>query len=191
VDSAFSGSKPYESVFGTDKRLYFGIEVDWQALRIPMVGTIGPGLGWGYTRMSAPARLVGGLGQSEESTYLSIMPMYGVAVARIDVLARETQVPFVGYGKLGLGLGLYWTGDDLATQARGHSWGMHYALGAMLLLDNFDRQAAMQLDNEVGVNNSYLFIEWMKADLSGFGGSGTDTLRIGTSTWVAGLALEI
>jgi hypothetical protein len=191
IDKAFSSRRPYEEVFGTDKRLYFGLELDWQALRIPSVGTIGPGIGWGYTHMTAPARLASGAGNSAEDTYLGIMPWYGVGVLRVDVLARETSVPLVGYGKVGVGFGLYWTGNDLESQAKGHTWGMQYALGGMLLLDNFDKQAAQQLDNELGINNTYLFLEWMKADLSGFGGSKMDSLRVGTSTWVLGLAVEM
>jgi hypothetical protein len=191
IDKAFSGRKPYEEVFGTSKRIFFGLEVDWQALRIPSVGTIGPGVGWAYTHMSEPAKLATGTGTSSENTYLGIMPMYGAGVLRVDVLARETSVPLVGYAKLGVGLALYWTGNDLESQAKGHTWGMHYALGAMLLLDNFDKQAAMQLDNELGINNTYVFLEWMKADLSGFGGSKTDSLNVGTTTWVLGLAIEM
>src|SRR5262249_6784856 len=132
-------------------------------------GSIGPGLSWGYTHMSTNARLALTSGESAENTFLSIMPMYGVGVVRVDVLARETVIPLVGYGKAGIGYGLYWMGNDLKTQARGHTWGTQFALGGMLLLDNLDPHAAAQLDEEAGINNTYLFLEWNNANLDGFG----------------------
>jgi len=191
IDDAFPGAKPYESVFGSDRRVYFGLEFDWQVLRIPMLGTVGPGIGWGYTHMGAQAKLVSGADSAEETT-LALMPMYGVGVLRVDVLARETTIPLVAYGKAGIGCGFFSMGNDLGTQAKGHTWGTHYALGGMLLLDAFDEHAAIELDNEMGINNTYVYFEWMIAQLDGFGrGNHASVLNIGTSTWVLGLAFEI
>ena len=204
IDDDFRGSTipPYQSVFGSDKRVTFGVEVDWQALRIPMVGTLGPGIGWSYTHMSAPAVFAtsdnAGTNTtfvtrtpSAETTTLSIMPMYAVAVLRLDVLARETPVPLVAYGKAGIGYGIWWAGNDVETQLRGHSWGSHFALGGMLLLDALDSHAATELDNETGINNSYFFFEWMDARLGGSSTPDPSVLRIGTSTWMMGLAVEM
>jgi hypothetical protein len=192
IDNAFGGAKPYETVFGDDKRVLFGVEFDWQAFRIPMVGTIGPGFGLSYTHMSADARLRGTGELAAEQTSLTILPMYGVGVLRVDALARQTAIPLVAYGKIGLGLGFFKTGNDLETQAKGHTWGMHYALGAMLLLDSFDIDAAAQLDNEMGINNTYFYAEWMMSRLDGFGhGTDKSVMNIGADTWVMGLAFEM
>jgi hypothetical protein len=118
--------------------------------------------------------------------------MYGVGVLRIDTLARETAVPLVGYAKLGLGYGLWWAGNDLGTQSKGHTWGTHVALGGMLLLDAFDEHAAIELDNEWGINNTYFYFEWMRASLDGISQSGDHSvMHIGTNTWVLGLAIEM
>jgi hypothetical protein len=73
-------------------------------------------------------------------------------------------------------------------EGKGHSYGWHFAPGIALMLDPFDRHAARQLDNSVGVNHSYAFLEWMRSNLDGFGAD--DQMRVGTSTWVAGLAFE-
>jgi hypothetical protein len=192
IDQAFPAARPYANVFSDDKRVFAGIEFDWQVVRIPMVGTIGPGFGLGYTHMSAAARLQGTNELAAEDTSLTLMPTYGVGVLRIDTLARDTAVPLVVYGKAGLGLGFYKMGNDLGTQAKGHTWGMHYALGAMFLLDSLDEFAATQLDNEMGINNSYLYLEWMMSRLDGFGhGNDRSVLNIGTDTWIAGIAFEM
>jgi hypothetical protein len=191
IDDAFPQEKPYASVFGTDRRVAIGLEFDWQVLRIPHVGTLGPGLGWSYTSMSAPALRASGE-DSAEDTSLSIMPMYGVGVLRIDQLARQVGVPLVAYGKAGIGYGLYWTGNELETQRRGRTWGTHFALGGMFLLDIIDNHAAREIDNEWGVNNTYIFFEWMVANLNDFkGAQDRSVMRIGANTWMLGLAFEL
>jgi hypothetical protein len=193
IDDDFQGAArlPYASVFGDKRRVAVGLEFDWQALRIPMVGTLGPALGLSYTHMSSNAVFDTGEASAED-TGLTIMPMYAVAVLRIDELARRTPVPLVAYGKAGLGYGLWWSGNDIETQLQGHSWGTHLAIGGMLLLDALDPHAASELDNETGINNSYLFFEWMDSRLGGISStSDRSVLRIGTGTWMMGLALEM
>ncbi len=194
VDSEFGGAKPFGDTFGNDKRYLIGLEVDWQALRVPHFGSVGPGIGWGYTRFKADALLADGSGnRSAQATTLNIMPMYLVGVVRVDVLARETFVPLVPYAKLGLGYALWWSSDgegtahgDDGTPGRGSSYGAQWALGGMLLLDVLDRSSAVEMDTTTGVNNSYFFLEWYRSQLGT-----SDQMKVGTSTWMLGLALEI
>ena len=194
IDNEFSGATPFESTFGNDTRFIIGFELDWQALRIPGLGTFGPGFGWGYTKFGADAFLSDGTGRAAQETTLEIMPMYVVGVLRADVFARELSIPLVPYAKLGLGYALWWTGDgsdtsedDAGVKGRDASYGLHYALGGMLLLDALDRTSAVEMDNVTGVNNSYLFIEWTVSMLDGFGG---DQMNVGSNSWTLGLALE-
>jgi hypothetical protein len=188
-------AKPYESMFGSKNRYYGGLEVDWQALRIPMFGTFGPGFSIGYTRSSTNAIITSSGVRSDQPTTLSILPMYVVAVLRADVFAREWSVPLVPYAKLGLGYALWWVknGDETAEtddgeKGRGRSYGMQLALGAMLQLDWIDIDDARSADAHIGMNHSYLFAEWYRAELDGFGSD--DQLDAGTNTWMAGIAVE-
>jgi hypothetical protein len=197
VDDEFGGSGPFDQTFGGDTRILIGLEVDWQALRIPFFGTFGPGFGWGYTKFTADALLGDGSGErAAQTTSFEMMPMYVVGVLRADVIARETVVPLVPYAKLGLGYALWWTGDgdgtaesDDGTKGRGSSYGYQYALGLMLLLDWLEPHGASQMDAATGVNNSYLFVEWYVSQLDGFGSG--DQMQVGTNTWMLGLAFEI
>jgi len=199
IDNEFGGSGPYEQVFGNGRRWFVGAELDYQALRIPHFGTLGPGLGWSYTSMSANSKLSEGDDYSSEKTSLWIMPMYAIAVLRVDVLATDLGVPLVPYVKGGLGYALWTAKDGLGTssyetddgtvEGKGRTYGWHFAAGLMLQLDPFDGHASRQLDNTVGVNHSYFFAEWMMAGLDGFGAS--DQMRVGTSNWVIGLAFEL
>ncbi len=118
-----------------------------------------------------------------------------MAVLRADFIARETPVPLVPYAKLGVGTAIWRVSNGGGTArvgssaGSGLSYGPQLALGGMLLLDAFDRTSAMSLDSEIGINNSYVFMEWYLSKLDGFG-SGSQ-MEVGTSTWVLGLAFEM
>lgn len=193
IDDEFDGAAtPYETVFNENPQFYFGFEIDWLAFRIPYVGAVGPGLGWGYTWASTKAMLSDKPGvESGQDTSLWIMPLHLSAVLRVDALMRETGIPVVPYGKLGLGWGLWSAarGEDTAqvgdVLGRGSSLGLHTALGGMLSLTWLDPHSTASLRDSTGLSSIYLFGEWMNMALGG--GS---QMRVGTSTWVLGLAAQ-
>ena len=195
VDKSVPNGTPYADTFGNSSRYMFGLEGDWQVLRIPHLGTFGPGFGWGYTRASGYARLTSDMNKrSDEQTTLSIMPIYVVGVLRVDVLSREIGIPLVPYAKLGMGSALWWSSDGGQTAYAGNvkgtgiSYGPQYALGGMFLLDILDQQTARDADVSLGINNSYIFGEWYGSELDAFGSS--KRLNVGANTWVVGLAIE-
>jgi hypothetical protein len=205
VDSEFNGkAKPYEDTFGTGVRFYFGLEFDFLPLRIPYVGVVGAGFGWGYTKASGKAKYDSGIkkGQaSDEDTSLAIMPMYGAIVLRADHLMRRTGIPLVPYAKFGIGFAPWKATDasgtsqytDPETQqvidAAATTLGFHLALGGMLSLNFIDPRSAARLDESTGVNHIYLFGEWMDAMLNGIGSG--PAMRVGTSTFIGGIAVDI
>jgi hypothetical protein len=195
VDSSLSGGTPFASTFGNSNRYLVGLEVDLQVVRFPHLGTLGPGLGWGYTRANALAHLTyAPTVQSAESTSLTTMPFYLVGVFRADVLARDYGIPFVPYAKLGIGYALWWASEGGHASVadgvvgRGSSYGLQYALGGMFLLDWLDPQTARDADNGLGINHSYVFAEWYNSELNGFGSK--SSLNVGADTWVLGIAIE-
>jgi len=195
IDSApgLTGT-PYQSTFGTAARVLPALEFDWQALRIPHFGTLGPGLSAGYTSMSGAATFVSNGQPSAETTNLEVFPFYGVAVLRVDVFERELGVPLVPYAKGGVGVALWRAYNDSGTSSvggvsgKGSTWGTHFALGLGLSLNWIDRRSTNALDQATGINDTMLFAEWMFMNLDGFGA--TDKLYVGASTWVAGLAFQ-
>jgi hypothetical protein len=194
VDSQVGGS-PFDDTFGTSTRYIVGAEIDWQLIRIPHFGTLAPGLGWGLTKFGARAKFSNGSGLSDATTRLSIMPAYLVGVLRADVLPRDFKIPLVPYAKLGLGYALWWSsdGDKSASEdgksGKGASYGLTYALGAMFLLDVLSPDDAVTADGLTGINNSYVFAEWFRPQLDGFGSN--KVLDLSSSSWVLGLAIEM
>jgi hypothetical protein len=194
-DPALHGETPYATAFGTAPRFFIGAEFDWQALRIPHLGSFGPGVSIGYTNSSDPAQFTNGSGPSGEATSLQIIPMTVMAVLRADALWRDVGIPIVPYAKLGVAYALWRASNTLGTSSfegvsgEGHSFGTHIALGISLNLNPFDTYAAQNFDDSVGVNGTYLFAEWDRDDYGGLGLQ-SDPLRVGGSNWMFGLAFE-
>ena len=195
VDDGLIGT-PFVDHHGSDSNLMFGAELDWQAYRIPSVGTLGPGIGFGYTSYEGERFLPGTDTTSAETTDFNLLPLYLVAVLRVDVVARNTPIPIVPYIKAGFGYAFWWStaGDNLdrtssGDELKGTTYGTQLALGGMLLLDLFDRGASKQLAVSNDIHNSYLFVEWYNAQLDGFGRD--DNINLSTNTWFAGLAVEL
>ncbi len=193
-DPALIGA-PYKAAFGTAPRFFAGAEFDWQALRIPHAGSLGPGASVGYTVSSDPAQFTNGSGPSGETTSLWIIPMAVMAVFRVDVLWRDVGIPVVPYAKVGIAYALWRASNTLGTSnfegvsGEGHSWGVHYAAGLSLNLNPFDPYAAQNFDDSLGVNGTYVFAEWTRDDFNGLGFQ-SDPLRVGSSNWTFGLAFE-
>lgn len=184
---------PFKDAFGDKARFYLGLEFDWQMFRIPYVGTIGPGLGVGTVSMSRQAVTKSGRPSGDEYT-LHIYPMYLAAVLRADAFWHERGVPLVPYGKLGLGYGIWrasttgGTSEANNVAGKGSSWGTNIALGISFALDAIDSGAARNMDNAIGINNTYLYAEYEWLTLNGIGGQ--KALYVGSNSWVAGLAFE-
>ena len=206
-EPALNGETPYESTFGSDPTFYFGLEFDYLPIRIPYLGALGAGVGWGYTWNSAKARKSNCEVTedddclSDDTTSLEIMPMHASIVLRADELMRRTGVPLVPYGKFGFGWA-YWTasktagvseiekgkvGSDDNLFGQDVTVGLHAALGLALALNWLDARSAGALRESTGIAHMYLMAEWMNAMLTGFGGG---QMRVGTSTFVTGLAAD-
>jgi hypothetical protein len=198
-------SPQFKDFFGDKKRFQLGLEVDWQIWRAPHLGTLGVGAGWAITRMSGANKLPAGVDNVppqniQQETTFTIMPMYGVGVLRVDVLSHDYGIPFVGYGKFGLAVAPWWINNGIATassctsddpdtrrciKGRDTSIGTQASLGAMLSLDWLEPSAGAELDNTMGINNTYIFFEWSVSNYPG------KQMNVGSNTWVTGFAFEL
>lgn len=161
-----------------------GAELAIWAWRIPYVGLIGGSIygGWGKFTDSA-----GGTGATAtgEETSLKLMPVATMAVLRIDVLPRELKVPFVFAAKIGPELAFWWATTGSRRDANNVSLGLRWAAQIALELDFLDRRATRSLDEEWGINHTYLFFEIYGSSAGEFKDGANP---VGDSfTWAAGL----
>lgn len=186
---------PFRKRFGDAPRLALGIEVDWQTLRVPFVGTLGPGIGAGIVSMSRRATTIKGAPSGDEYG-LTIYPMYLAGVLRADALYRDLGIPVIPFLKAGVGLGAWraWNSGGTAhtpngVEGRGLTWGTLVSVGVGFPLDVLDPTAARAVDVAVGINSTHVFAEYYWLSLDGL--FQQDALYVGTKSWAVGLAFEM
>jgi hypothetical protein len=221
IDSAVPGGQtPFQDTFGLNcnatpiptvgsvsPHFLFGAEIDYLPVRIPFIGTVGPGVGWSFTTFSNNALFTGTTKCSAENTTLTIMPMHASVVLRADELMRRTGIPIVPYGKFGAGVAWWRASTDSGTEAicgtkaapakcmgsaavigngDGLTPSLHFAVGVMLALNFLEPQASARLDATTGVHHAYLFGEYYNDLLT----LSADVMHVGASSFIAGLAVD-
>jgi hypothetical protein len=159
----------FRDAFPSDKGWLYGAEVDLTAYKIPYVGQLAGGLGFGWAKYSAKASVIPGGQASGETTKLTLFPVSALAVLRIDGLARHTKVPLTFAAKLGADF-LRWkasTGSN--NDGAGLNIGLHWALQGALELDFIDRRSSRRLDDDFGINHTFIFGELMESKTEALG----------------------
>lgn len=197
IDDEFSGAGPYETVFDDKNAIHLELEYDYQFWR--GVGSAGVFLAAGHSVVRGNATTATGE-TSSDRTRLRTVPLRTGLVYRFDYLAERFNVPIALSVKAGLDWYLWWTtgGNGISdwedqngenrTVGRGGTTGYHAAFAFHLLLDSLAPDMATSFDNNVGVNNTYIFAELMVARVNDFGGSGSWDLS--DTSLLFGLAFE-
>lgn len=180
VDREFAstnGQTPYATVFG-DSALHKGLSIE--QFLFDGFGDLGIGMSVGWWSQTGKSRALDG-SSAQDSTELLIVPITLDLVYRFNWIAFRTGFPLIPYAKGGLAYALWWgfdgngdvstyTGaDNKVTEAQGGVAGLHGVVGMRLLLDVFEPKAARGFDLEMGVNHSYLFVEYQVLSLTNFG----------------------
>jgi hypothetical protein len=193
-EAGLSGA-PYRDTFGDGHLVYSGFGVEWEAL-VTKPLSLGVGAGAAFFQAYAKARFENCTVEctSSEYTVLNVIPFFAEATLRVDALPNWTRIPLTPFARAGLDRWLWWVlsgeGTAKADGKKGDGWtnGWHVAGGLALLLDFFEPSSATKLDQQTGINNSYLFAELVLTSIDGFGGGGS--LVLSDTTWDAGLSLE-
>jgi hypothetical protein len=192
VDSEFAArgqtARPFQEMFGSSKRLMSQLELDRQLLRFG--GTWAVGLAAGYYRVSASSLAADQMTRTGDETAFRLIPLSVSVVYRADLLHDRTGFPLVPYAKAGLDCTLWSISDTAKTASMdGKTAGWHVAGGVSLDLSFLDPESARTMDLESGVNQLALFVEVARYALDGFGAG--RVLRVGDTTWLTGLMLEM
>jgi hypothetical protein len=192
TDTEFSDrgqpARPFAEVFGTHKGLMFGLEIDHHLSH--RGGSWAIGLGASYYSVTAAALSADQTTRTGDETGIHLLPLTVLAVYRADLLRTRFGWPLIPYAKLGLGCGVWWLSDTSKTSSTvGTTFGWDAAGGVSLDLSFIDPESVRAMDQETGVNRFTLFFEVAHLALDGFGSS--SVLRVGDTTWIGGLMIEM
>lgn len=182
-------TKPYKEIFNDKSELMFKLGFDYEIFQ--KLGTISTGGMLGFWQVLGKGIYGDIQSKSMDTTVFNIVPIELNLTYRFDYYAINFNIPFVPYIKSGLDYYVFWITDSKGDVSKykdsdgktfegyGGKTGYHYSVGLMFLLDWIDRETASDFDMEFGVNNSYIFIEFYKSKIDGFGGKGFDLSNTG------------
>lgn len=181
------GSEFFDAVYGGDNGPLLNLEFDFLIYRIPFIGPIGIGISGGWSRYTGTACVAGTIVGSScqrttESATFTMFPVGALAVLRIDTLARRTPVPVIFIGKFGFD-SIFFIEDVGGAKTRGRTHGARWAAAIALELNFVNRRRASALDDDWGINSSFLFVEIAGSDANSRAQLGD------TFFWNAGLGL--
>ena len=199
IDSEFgSGVAPYAQIYGDGSMLMSKMALDYEVFRD--FGTIALGFEFGYGQQKGNGLKLDGTASTDETTF-HVFPMSVSLIYRFDYLQQKFDVPLVPNIKGGFDYYFWWvtngTGkipqwQDPVTgnvaRGRGGVGGAHVSFGLQFLLDWLAPDMATTFDNDIGVNNTYIFAEFVMSWINDF--KVKQTLDLSSKTFYAGLAFE-
>jgi hypothetical protein len=192
IDRPFTGTKPYQQVFGGGPMLLGELEVDYHLFQ--RFGSLAVGLSGGYAEKYGRAVDDATGAQTSQATGLMLVPLKALAVYRFDWLSLKYDVPLVPYAKGGLVVMPWWVTSgsalevDNGVRGAGVSVGLAGVLGLALTLDFLDPRLARDFDTGVGVNHTYLFAEFALQEMGLFQ---KGSLDLSSRHWSFGLGFEL
>lgn len=198
IDDEFSGgAKPFETIYGDTSVLMGMAELQWQFWR--RVGSLSLGVASGYAVDRGKSLADDGT-KPGDKTEFNVVPLQLHLQYQFDYLADTYNIPFVPYVKAGFDYWFWWFEDAEGETSKftdtagnslsgaGGTFGWHVGGGMRFLLDWFDEASANAFDLEIGVNNSYVFVEYLYTRVDDFGSS--NSIQIGDGLIFGGLAFE-
>lgn len=186
--------KAWDEHFGKKSSYLVEGEFDWQIWR--GVGSVAIGFHLGYGDVTGKSIQEDG-GKSVDSTELHWLPLRISVIYRFDYLWTRFAVPLTVYGKIGFDYSFWWILDgsdsiaktDDGKKGYGGVFGYHVVAGLAFVLDWLAPDMAKAFDVEWGINNSYIFAEYMYVQLDNFGYKKSFNLT-DEAAFLFGLALE-
>jgi len=186
-------TSPYKDIFGK-KGHRFGFDYSLEILSDEYLGTFSLLGGVEYFSVSGFGKYRDNPNEkSEDKTVLTLLPVNTALVYNLDQFQYLFDFPFVFYAELGVEYSFWWITDGVGDtvefdegKSYGGKKGWYYSLGIKFLLDFFDSDSALNLDNQYGINSSYIFAEYMSSKVDDFGKEG---FRLGGNYWRFGISL--
>jgi hypothetical protein len=176
IDQEFGGSAaPYQTAFGAGRGLMARFDVAKSLFTD--FGSLEAGIGAGYFEKYGKG--INSLtGDPAGSTGFKVLPLRAFLTYRFDLLARLYNIPIVPFGRASLDRYQWWVlngqgnvANSQGLAGRGATNGYSFSGGAAFLLDFLDQDVARDMDRDLGINDTYLFVDFTKSFVKDFGSS--------------------
>ncbi len=165
VDTGSGPESLFDAAYPGDNGPMLDLEFTGLIYRIPYVGLIGAAVRTGWAKYSgrACAETSPGSGvfdcTSDDKSKFTLWPVSLYALLRIDVLVRRFDVPLIFIPKLGVDFLIYNAKSAGASTGSGASIGFRWGMEVALQLDFINPRRGNALDEDWGINHTYLFFE--------------------------------
>lgn len=178
IDKEFDDGGPYETMFGGKGGLLTELSLQWHVYQ--GIGKVSIGGQLGFFNKKGHAYNEDGE-KTADRTGLMVVPLRLSAVYRFDYLQERFRVPFVIAVRAGLDYA-FWnvknagkiadgaTSDGKVHVGRGGTAGWHYGVSLYFWLNWLAPAMAASFDGTTGINNTYLYAEFLSTHLNNFGG---------------------
>ena len=169
VDSEFNGARtPYADDFSKKRGWFPKILGSYTLLDRFVQVDVGVGTGWFRAKGKGRYDSTGAV--SPDNTTFSIIPATLALTVRLDGFAERWPIPFGLYGRAALERYHWLITDGAGTiTKKGATNGWSVAGGVSFLLDFVDPMLAREMDNESGVNHTWVYFEVEKNVVDDFG----------------------
>lgn len=158
-----------KAAYGDDRGWLLALELDATIYHIPYVGQLGAGFGWGWANYDGETSVASTGNSSGEETELILYPLSALAILRVDALARYTVLPITFAGKVGYDWVRYKFETEDRTDKAGFNRGLRWGAQAAIELDFFDNQSARRMDEDFGINHTFVLFEYYESKTKGTG----------------------
>ena len=196
-EAGLGGSKPFDRIFDGDDLFYLEGAYGRELLR--GFGSLGLNLSLGYGGVAGRSLDLDGARSGDTTTFRMVPARLGLFY-RFDWLQERFGIPVVVAGEAGVTSIQWWVASeggisDFETPAgdrsvgSGETHGWHAGGTAYLLLDTFAPDMARNFDADAGVNNSYLFVNFMRTEADDFGSKTSWSLSDNTTLFGIGFEM--
>jgi hypothetical protein len=201
IDSEFTNAvyPPYATIFGSGRPLMVQGQFNMSAW-VGQFGTLDIGVGAGFWEAWGQGWYQGTDGTLLRggTTSLMIIPLQVQAGYRFEWFYERFSVPLEPYAKFAIvdyiwstsgqsGVSSWTSPGGVAYRGSGATFGWAGTLGLALVLDFFDTGLSRQMDYDVGINRTLLFVDFTRSSVNDFGSTKSWQLAPSYWAWSAGL----
>ncbi len=145
--------------------------------------TVSVEIGGGYLTKDGKGKTITGSETGAKTTFQAA-PVDITLIYRLNYFDDQIIVPYIGGG---VSYNYYWENVKDGKELKGGMRGHHATGGLQLLLDNIDTRSAFDLEEDYGIENTYLTIGATHSVIDDFGGEDVD---LGGWNYNVGLLFE-